>query len=153
MKEFAEKLIERLEELKEDSINKNCPVVPISEDCEMEPSCASCFLNASIKIVKQLAEEYNQDSTKNNQGWIPCVEKLPKEAEDVILTFRNSAGTFVQMATYMRRKFYYISDADGNYYEEEFKQPIAWMPLPDPYKPEQKEMPTDHFTERFNRVV
>lgn len=81
----------------------------------------------NVEIVVNALRAYNQ-------GWIPVTEKLPKEAEDVILTFRNSAGIFVEMATCIRGKFYYISDADGNYYEEEFKEPIAWMPLPDPYK-------------------
>ena len=98
-------------------------------------------------MIEKLAEEYKQ-------GWIFCSERLPKEEEDVILTFRNSTGIYVEMATYIWRKFYYISYADENYYEEEVKEPIAWMPLPDPYKPEQqKEIPTKHYEERFNRIV
>ena len=187
VKEFVEKLVERLEYEKYNGEFKN------------NVGFVTGTTNA-IRIVNQLAEEYNYSKNSSsskanqiaddlsavlkeaksmgckevkyfhhiplenveivvnalrayNQGWIPCKEKMPKEAEDVILTFRNSAGTFVDMATCIRGKFYYISDVDGNYYEEEFKEPIAWMPLPDPYKPEQKEIPTKHYEERFNRVV
>lgn len=74
MKEFVEKLIERLEELKEDAINEDCPVVPNSEDCEMEYSCASCHLTAAIRIVEELAEEYNHVS--NDMMITELVEKL-----------------------------------------------------------------------------
>lgn len=160
MKEFVEKLIERLEEEKTRyrEIRKNtyCRRTEM-DDCD---SCrADHYLDARLEginkakeIVNQLAEEYVPET--NVGKWIPCSERLPEEAEAVFLTFRNSTGTFVEMATFIRGKFYYISDADGNYYEGEFKKPIAWQPLPEPYKPEQqKEIPTNHFTERFNRVM
>ena len=85
VKEFDENLIERLEQLKADAINEDCPIVPNSEDCEMEYSCASCYLNAVIKFVNQLAEEYKQDLNKNKQGWIPCSEMLPEPEKEVLI--------------------------------------------------------------------
>lgn len=45
-------IIEKLEELKNDAINENCPVVPDSSDCAIEYSCASCYINKAINIVK-----------------------------------------------------------------------------------------------------
>ena len=149
MKEFVEKLIERLEELKEDSINENCPVVPNSEDSEMEHSCASCFLNASIKIVNQLAEEYNPPKSRGlENGWIPCSERLPEVLQWVLIQTKQGDMDVVK----------YIGETKcwgyDFYHRIHQRMVIAWQPLPKPYKPEQqKEMPTDHFTERFNRVV
>ena len=49
---------------------------------------------------------------------------------------------------------YYVGD--GEWCDNDYNQykVIAWQPLPESYKPEeQKEIPTKHFEERFNRVV
>ena len=151
MKEFVEKLIERLEELKEDIINKNCPVVPNSEDCEMEHSCASCFLNAPIKIVKQLAEEYVPETNVGN--WIPCSERLPDAGRRYLVIAVWKDGDFKKHSIYT-----FVFGTDGLWHSHNYEpvscEVIAWQPLPEPYKPEQqKKMPTDHFTERFNRVL
>lgn len=155
MKEFVEKLIKRLEELKEDSINENCPVVPNSEDCEMEHSCASCFLNASIKIVKQLVEGYNPPKSRGlENGWIPCSERLPETDKYILLSFENfSIPAVGRYEEDEEGGAFFIGDDDGSCSSYGLFV-NAWQPLPKPYKPEQqKEMPTDHFTERFNRVV
>lgn len=141
MKDFIEKLIERLEELKADAINEDCPAIPNSEDCEMEHSCASCYLTAAIKIVNELAEEYNQ-------GWIPVEERLPAIEADVLLSLRN-----LDVYTGFRANTVGCFFVDGEGYVL-FENVLAWQPLPEPYKlEEQKKIPTDHYTERFNRVM
>lgn len=68
--------------------------------------------------------------------WIPCVEKKPKENEEVMLTFKNSIGLHVGEATYKHDMFFYITDTAFGYYEEVYKNPIAWMPKLKPYNPQ-----------------
>ena len=61
MKEFIEKLIGRLEELKDDVVDDKCPVEKNSRECEMEYACETCYLTKAINIVNELAEEYRND--------------------------------------------------------------------------------------------
>lgn len=63
MKEFIEKLIGRLEELKKDVVDNKCPVEKNSRECEMEYACETCYLTKTINIVNELAEEYNNTLT------------------------------------------------------------------------------------------
>ena len=151
MKEFVEKLIERLEKLKEDAINEDCPIVPNSEDCEMEFSCASCYLNAAIKFVNELAEEYVPEI--NVGKWIPCSERLPdiidypKQKNRVLASYDDGIVRNTTIKSLISGEVEYNMN-------HKIINPIAWQPLPEPYHPEeQKQIPTDHYTERFNRVM
>lgn len=77
-----------------------------------------------------------EQSTMECDRWIPCSERLPEENEVVILTFRNSAGLHVGEATYKKKMFFYVTDTGFGYYEEVYKSPIAWQPLPKPCRKE-----------------
>lgn len=63
--------------------------------------------------------------------WIPISEKFPQEDEDVLLQFPSNQGV-----GYYEDGDWIINTGDGIYctigYNEE--KPIAWMPLPEPYK-------------------
>lgn len=132
MKEFAEKLIERLEEER----NYNEKMMLDSHDC-FHQSVYGTQMNTyekTINIVKQLAEEYNQDSTKNNQGWIPCEEKYPDTEKYILLSFENFSLPLVGR---------YEEDENGGafYIGDEMESCVsqdmivnAWQPLPSPYK-------------------
>lgn len=67
--------------------------------------------------------------------WIPCSEKMPKEDEEVLITFsKNMAvGCFCEYGWYVV--------SGGEWYTsctEDEEQPIAWMPLPEPYQPKEE---------------
>lgn len=53
--------------------------------------------------------------------WIPCSERLPKEDGRYLCTY-SDVGTCVDFGSY----------SDGQW----FVEPIAWMPLPEPYREE-----------------
>ena len=137
MKEFVEKLIERLEELGwvfADYYPDGIEIHKIRKK--------SVAYDDVISIVNQLAEEYKQDLNKNNQGWIPCSERMPEGNERVIACFAH--GTVTELVFY-DGLFHGIYDYNTNVI-------IAWQPLPDPYKQEHKEIPVNHCIERFNKV-
>ena len=65
-------------------------------------------------------------NTKSGWRWIPCSERLPNKADHtgdmVLVCYRNGS---VRFNTYMN------GWAQGN--------PVAWMPLPEPYKEDDHE--------------
>lgn len=115
MKEFIEKLIGRLEEYPhgkyEDEYGKGF----------------SAGINASIEEVNELAEEYNN-------GWIPCSRELPPQPkENALFEYKPLEVYLVSLSStdYPWRAFW-----NGKYFTDGFSkvEPIAWMPLPAPYK-------------------
>lgn len=65
------------------------------------------------------------------QQWIPCSERLPEDGTEVfIYLFNNPKSPYIAWIE------------DSYWYTEEFEvdrehEPLAWMPLPDPWKGEQ----------------
>lgn len=108
MKEFIEKLIERLEERKK--------IILSHKIVDAEDESMIFAYNEAINIVKELAEEYNN-------GWIACSERLP-EANQKVLTCDKDGWISVNV------NMPYIgvrNDFECGYY-------VAWMPLPAPYQ-------------------
>lgn len=66
------------------------------------------------------------------QQWIPVEERLPESRKSVLIyTSRNlMAVGFID-----KRKNWYVEDGDW-YCTDLTVEPIAWMPLPEPYKGE-----------------
>lgn len=65
--------------------------------------------------------------------WILCGVQSPNENQEVLLTFKNSAGLHVGEATFKNGGYYYIIETDIGEKEELFRLPIAWMKMPEPY--------------------
>lgn len=97
-------------------------------------------------------------SAQPDQRWIPCSEKLPESIKPVIITWRNNdpksyyqyivGKPFIGTGHYCKGKWFWYSSTCEDLLAEygrsdvdeidEAIEVIAWMPLPEPYRGEQK---------------
>ena len=123
MKEFIEKLIGRF------------------RDCTTIEDYGELFvsLDEVENIIYELAKEYINTSTNISSGWIPCSERLPDKEGTYLVTLKKW-----ETITFAR-----FTDIKTN---PHFNAPvIAWMPLPEPYTEEQKELSTTWQQQTMNR--
>lgn len=158
MKEFVEKLIERLGGLKTGYEDYPRKIIQVYADDKID---------SAMKIVKELAEEYASDTNDGSNlsgtltGWIPCSDRFPGTDEYILLSFENFSIPVVgRYEEDEEGGAFYAGDED----ESCVKQGLfvnAWMPLPEPYSvstsqnlaTEQKKIPVNHYIERFNRMI
>lgn len=130
-------------------------------------------INLLDNLIGMIEDNQNSDydqalhmginSLKAEPQWIPCSERLPDDLEEVNVTWVNHNPVtyydftkdkpFTATAVYYRKKWHWYSSvcADilaeygGNEVDEidDAIEIIAWMPLPEPYKP-------DDFSQHMN---
>lgn len=84
--------------------------------------------NKKQELVDRLALYEDREDAKDTNvlgKWIPCSERLPENAMNVIAQF--SSGTVTELR-------YAGNGIFEGIYEYSTKVIIAWMPLPEPYK-------------------
>lgn len=103
------------------------------------------LLKDALSIVSEVEAEYINKSTEHinksgdcSTGWIPCSERLPENMQQCLTT----AKIYV-VPDHVDEPDNYIG-VELNAYSEKFgwlmnPNVIAWMPLPEPYKPEKGE--------------
>ena len=153
MKEFIEKLISRLYALRDAEIDNLCN----SDEEETADDGEQIFesgrsqgryeqTNQIMKIVNQLAEEYNN-------GWIPCSERLPEEHESIFARYKGTDkwidGMFEKISDDVmvtvefengERKTMTLHTFDGEWNTRDKivkVKVIAWQPLPEPLEAEE----------------
>lgn len=103
-------------------VNALPPAQPTDADIQKMQDIEQAMLEKAYECGKQDAMQ-----------WIPISEKFPQEDEDVLLQFPSNQGV-----GYYEDGDWMINTGDGIYsivgYNEE--KPIAWMPLPEPYRKE-----------------
>ena len=73
---------------------------------------------------------------EDTNGWIPVSERMPDDDMQVLLTYQvvyanGCIGKKMIWASYRKIIGKFI------YFDGFVEKPIAWMPLPDPYEPEE----------------
>lgn len=133
MKEFIDKLIERLEKEKSEAV----------------ASIVIWAYSKVIRIVNELAEEYKVSEMPT--GWIPCSERLPEEKEQERTVYDPITLAEVDIERYMASDLVNVTvrnwdsdevfacddcTVDGKWvnFNGEQYEVIAWMPLPAPFK-------------------
>ncbi len=79
------------------------------------------------EAMEKLAKLEDAEDTNVLSKWIPCSERLPENAMNVIAQF--SSGTVTELR-------YAGNGIFEGIYDYSTKVIIAWMPLPEPYKGE-----------------
>ena len=129
MKEAFEKVKERLEEETYDM-----------EICEEQFDADSPYfidvpykmvkLQDALSIVSEVEAEFGKDINVRGNGWIPCSERLPKEATVYEVTEEIIICSQKQYIVEHR-----LFGTEGEWLCPSNRKVIAWMPLPSPYKP------------------
>lgn len=118
MKEFVDKLIKQLEERIEENVGW--------EDDEFFDGQSNAF-EWTISVINKLVEKYNN-------GWIPCSERLPKEANDYLVTQYNRDAIDEYCNGSRISKIFFDVEWWDDIDHECGWDIIAWQPLPKPYK-------------------
>lgn len=86
---------------------------------------ASCMISGLEKAITQI------DSEPSAEQWISVKERLPEEKTDVLLQFESNMAVGFYFGGH-----WYVFTGDSFYHVilPEDNQPIAWMPLPEPYR-------------------
>lgn len=104
--------------------------------------------NYRANRIIDAADEYAEEQTK----WIPCSERMPEEHEwmgtkrfgttisdEVYVTFESSKGErFCEHLSFQNGKLSSHDQSTINAFYKSSK-PIAWMPRPQPYQPNEGE--------------
>ena len=101
---------------------------------DVRPSTAEKMMDIT-EIVSNIAKAEYRRGKADAQQWIPCSERLPATNKDVLIQFYSN-----QAVGYVYDDKWYINSG-GDWSTDVFpgdEQPLAWMPLPEPYKEREK---------------
>ena len=100
-------------------------------------NCDQCKIDQVGVLEQQLAElrgDYEtlkkayEQALSAKTDWIPCSEGLPKHGDDILVTYSDEEVSIIRGA---RSKYWVKWEAQKN---SNLILPIAWMPLPKPYR-------------------
>ena len=134
-------------ELGTDTISRQAAAELVMKYCPDDDGAVQC----DGDIRELLNELEDLPSAQPEPHWIPCSERMPEEHEwmgtkmfgttisdEVYVTFENEKGEkFCQHINFQNGE---LSRYDQFHMDTWFKgsKPIAWMPLPEAYKPNNK---------------
>lgn len=123
MKEFIEKLIGRLEE-------ESKFAVSLLGGKTSSYIAGCCDTNKkTIKIVNQLAEEYNN-------AWVQTSERLPERNKNVLCWAKSTArGGDCCFVGSCDNGFWFLQSSIGTLSYPTQYEVVAWRELPEPYQP------------------
>lgn len=74
-----------------------------------------------------------EDGNKDNDGWIPCSERMPETGEHVLVSFKCSG--FIPVIAFLSESKRWLMLQGANGFNDITNAVSAWRPLPEPYKP------------------
>ncbi|MBR6538094.1 MAG: DUF551 domain-containing protein [Lachnospiraceae bacterium] len=80
--------------------------------------------------------EFGKDINVRSNGWIPCSERLPEEPKEN--PFFEGKPLELYLVSMKHDKYPWRAFWNGKDFTDGWSivQPEAWMPLPEPYKPD-----------------
>lgn len=114
-------------------LRKDMVIDALKEDMEDTKKCYEYYqekeliefcYNCMERVIDRLPQYYPENAVEESR-WIPCSERLPENAMNVIAQF--SSGTVTELR-------YAGNGIFEGIYDYSTKVIIAWMPLPEPYK-------------------
>ena len=109
------------------------------EKAEQEPTTLQQIIEKHnmVNLAYDEMSDFERDILKyaeQEPKWIPVSERLPEENKQVLIQYRTRYRDDVNL-------FDVTSRADYNYWQGIGREidVIAWMPLPKPYKPQERE--------------
>ena len=135
----------------EDAISREAVLNLINENIRIDDD--------KLELIAYFVENLPPVNPQSKTGWIPVSEKLPEDIKPVIVTWKNIdpksyyqyivGKHFIGTAHYKGGKWFWYSSVTedllaeyGRCDSEEFDEAIeviAWMPLPQPYEPQESE--------------
>ena len=104
--------------------------------------------NEPVKNCLACAEEHEQlaewlkelKQLREQTGWIPVSKRLPEDFQRVLVTIVNYNGNkIVRVAEYYNYKGVFQIKENFEKWKVGEKGLLAWMPLPEPYEPQESE--------------
>lgn len=110
------------------------------EDCNDSCLYRRCKWNEkALRKLKEYEDAEEQGVPPvETPTWIPCSERLPEPEKEVLLQFENNmvVGFFFVEGGHFDGTTNWYGLADDDCYTDCDAKPIAWQPLPEPYKGE-----------------
>lgn len=106
-----------------DAVKAICGVC-LEEHCETECIVPCTFMEALEAVP----------SAEAVQRWIPCSERLPEEGEYLLVCDEDGD---IELGYYEDGNWYWLAEAISDY-TTRYYGCVAWMPLPEPWKEENK---------------
>lgn len=102
----------------------------LTEECEVYQSDNRCYsggVYGAIRAIKTLT------SVQPEPQWIPVSERLPEKGGEYLVSVHHTIGA---ISVFHPEKNTYVDDVAIMKYYGKFPSTVrAWMPLPEPYKP------------------
>lgn len=104
-----------------DCISRQAAIDALNRECRCGAVIDHCGLETAMDIISELPPTHTERITSR---WIPCGERQPENDNDVLVQM-NDGSMMVD---------YRAASSNGWFWAEFDDEPVAWMPLPEPYK-------------------